>query len=84
MKLNEIKKLLGKKFFTVTFTKQDGTLRVMNAKLGVTKHLKGGKAKYDAEARGMLRVYDLKSKGYRTVTVDRIKSIKAKGVRIEF
>jgi hypothetical protein len=30
------------KIVTVTFTKKDGSIRIMNCRLGVTKHLKGG------------------------------------------
>lgn len=33
--------LQGGKFFTVTFIKKDGTIRKMNARLGVTKGLTG-------------------------------------------
>ena len=84
MKIKDMKKLLGNKFFTVTFTKKDGSLRKMNARLGVTKHLKGGTKRYDAEARNMLTVFDVTKGAYRTVKVDNIKQIKAKGVNIDF
>ena len=84
MKIYKLKKLLGSQIFTVEFTKKDGTKRVMNARLGVKKHLKGGKKAYDAESKGLLTVYDLTSKDYRTVTVSNIKKIKTQGVTIEF
>jgi len=64
------------KFFTVTFIKKDGTERVMNARLGVEVYLKGGQLAYDAEAKGLITVYDMKSKGYRMVNVNTIKYIK--------
>jgi hypothetical protein len=64
------------KFFTVTFIKKDGTERVMNARLGVEVYLKGGQLAYDAEAKGLITVYDMKSKGYRMVNVNTIKYLK--------
>ena len=39
------------KFFTVTFTKKDGTTRVMNARLGVKAYLKGGDLPYDPDTK---------------------------------
>jgi hypothetical protein len=64
------------KFFTVTFIKKDGTERVMNARLGVEVYLKGGKLAYDAESKGLITVYDMKSKGYRMVNVNTITHLK--------
>jgi len=54
-------------FFTVTFIKKDGTPRVMNARLGVKKHLKGGELKYDAKAMGYIPVFDMQKREYRMV-----------------
>lgn len=54
-------------FFTVTFIKKDGTPRVMNARLGVKKHLKGGELKYDARAMGYIPVFDMQKREYRMV-----------------
>ena len=62
------------KFLTVTFRKKDGTIRVMNCRLGVTKHLKGGASTLDAEK--YITVYDLKSEGYRAIAKDQILAIK--------
>jgi len=55
------------KFFTVKFIKLDGSERVMNARLGVKKYLKGGTLKYDPAEFNYITVYDMGSKGYRTV-----------------
>lgn len=67
------------KLFSVTFKKKDGTLRKMVARLGVRKYLTGGGAKFDAEPRGMVRVFSMGDKGYRTVTAERIVRLKAYG-----
>jgi hypothetical protein len=67
------------KLFSVTFEKKDGTLRKMTARLGVRKYLTGGGSKFDAEPRGMVRVFSMRDKGYRTVTAEKITRIKAYG-----
>lgn len=67
------------KFFTVTFIKKDGSVRVMNARLGVEVYLKGGQLAYDAESKGLIPVYDMKAekgKGYRMVNVNTITHLK--------
>lgn len=47
-------------FFTVTFTKRKtGELRTMHATLNLKSALKGGEAKYDAKAKGLLIVRDM-------------------------
>lgn len=67
------------KLFSVTFEKKDGSLRTMTARLGVHKYLTGGGAKFDAEPRGMIRVFSIGDMGYRTVTAERIVRLKAYG-----
>tara|TARA_R100000093_G_C1921921_1_gene65913 strand:- start:470 stop:793 length:324 start_codon:yes stop_codon:yes gene_type:complete len=58
------------KFFTAKFVKKDGEFRTMNCRLGVTKHLKGGK-NYNATSDN-ITVFDLKNKGYRNIPVQRL------------
>jgi len=76
MKTNEIKKLVGNKIFSAIFTKKDGTERKMICRLGVKKHLKGGKKSYDDDAFNYLTVYSLDKQGYRTINVNTLKQIK--------
>jgi len=64
------------KFFTVTFTKKDGTTRVMNARLGVKAYLKGGELPYDPDAKGLIPVYDVKTRDYRMVNLNTITNLK--------
>lgn len=64
------------KFFTVTFIKKDGSERVMNARLGVKKYLKGGELKYNPADFNYISVYDMGSKGYRMVNADTIQKLK--------
>lgn len=65
------------KIVTVTFTKKDGTLRIMTCRLGVTKHLKGGESTLDADQ--YITAFDMASKGYRAINKDTIVSVKASG-----
>jgi hypothetical protein len=69
------------KIFTATFNKKDGTERVMNARLGVKKYLKGGTLAYDAESKGLIPVYDMQykenpEKAYRTINVNTLTKLK--------
>jgi len=66
------------KFFTVTFIKKDGSARIMNCRLGVTKHLKGGVSTLNPEQ--YLTVYDVKAKGYRAVNLATIISVECGGI----
>ena len=66
--------------FSVVFLKKSGEIRRMNCMLGVKKHLKGGKLKYNAKERGYLIVLDTQKKAYRTVNLNTVSNIKSKGV----
>lgn len=62
------------KFVTVTFVKKDGTVRTLNGRLGVVKHLKGGVSNLDPHQYTV--VYDVVNKGYRAVNNSTIQSVK--------
>ena len=64
----------GGKFFTVAFTKKDGSTRVMNARTGVTKHLKGGTATYSANPDN-IGVFDTVKGSYRCFNKNSVKAI---------
>ena len=65
------------KFINVVFYKKDGSLRTMNCRLGVTKHLKGGVSTLDKEK--FIIVYDMVKKGYRAIDKDSIVSVSVAG-----
>lgn len=79
MKKEKIKKLVGNKMFTVVFEKKDGTLRKLNGRLKVTKHLKGGSKSYNDDDFNYITVYEVSKQQYRTVNCDKIKSFKFAG-----
>ncbi len=70
--LNFVDRILNSngKIMTVKFIKKDGSLRVMNCRLGVTKHLKGGASTLNPDK--FITVYDLKSEGYRAIDKESI------------
>ena len=65
---------LGGKIFSAQFVKKDNTIRKIKARLGVTKHLKGGSKGYDYDH--LLTVWDLDKKAYRTINLDTLLSLK--------
>jgi len=79
--------LLNGKFFTVEFIKKDNTLRRMNCRTGVKKYLikNGRKIKTVSPfENGILKVYDLGAKGYRSINIDTIKSIKYSNIELRY
>lgn len=81
--VKQLRELVGNKIFSVSFVKKDGSLREMNCRLGVTKHLRGGDLGYDAESLNYLTVFDMSKKEYRTINVNTLKSITFEGVKYE-
>ena len=69
--------------FTVTFVKKDKSVRVMNCRLGVTKHLKGGTLGYNPIEKLLLGVFDMQKKAYRMVSLVTMFSLKIDKVEYE-
>lgn len=66
-------------FVGVTFVKADGTIRELNGRIGVKKHLKGGTKAFDDADYGLITIFDRDVKGYRSFKVERLKEIRAHG-----
>jgi len=60
------------RIFTITFKKKDNTIRVMNCRLNVKKHLKGGELGYNPTLKGLKSVFDMQSKEYRMINLETI------------
>jgi hypothetical protein len=81
---DEAKKLIQAtkgKFLTVTFTKKDGTTRVMNCRLGVKAYLKGGTLPYNPNEFNLIPVWDPQAhrttgNGYRMISANTITALK--------
>ena len=68
------------KFISVEFIKKDGSLRKLNGRTGVIKHLKGGKSTVD-HAKYMV-LYDTVSAGYRCINRSTIVSVSCNGLTL--
>jgi hypothetical protein len=79
MNTKQVKKLVGNTFFSATFVKKDGTLRKMHCRCGVKKGLKGVGKNYNDVDYNLLTVYDIKKQGYRTINLNTLKELRAKG-----
>lgn len=67
------------KFFTVFFTKKDGTSRKMTARTGVTAKLRGGSTTYTSNPKN-IGCYEMAKKEYRCFNAERVTAIKFGGV----
>lgn len=81
------------KAVTVTFTRRTddpktgakkGDVRVLNGRLGVKKHLKGGTMAYNPADYKLLTIFDMQKQGYRTIPLDTVSEVVASGVTYKF
>ena len=65
------------RIFSSLFIKKDGTHRLMNARLKVTKHLKedAKPRPYDPSKYNLITVFDMTNKGYRMVNLDTLQTL---------
>ena len=86
MKVSNLLALSGK-FVTVTFIKNDGTIRKLNGRANVTKYLRGGAERSsDTKSKYLLlwaRNGSRKFDAARNIARDRIVSIRANGIELK-
>lgn len=70
-----IQKQMGR-FVGIDFIKKDGTLRSLNGRLGVAKHLKTASCE-DREDLPYVVMYDVKARGYRSVNMATVGCVRA-------
>lgn len=71
--------------FNVKFVKRSsGDLRSMTCRTGVQKHKKGGTKPFSDSAKGLLTVFDMQSKGYRSIPLEGIQSLSINGQSFTF
>lgn len=59
------------KIFTLEFTKKDGSVRRMNCRVGVHKHLRGGEKSWkEQDFPNLVTVFDMQKKAYRNINLD--------------
>ena len=66
---------LGGNFFTVTFIKKDGSLRVMNCRKGVKKGVKGVGLAFNPADYDLMPVFDMQNDGYRMINFATIQQL---------
>lgn len=69
----------GSIFYVEFIKRSTGALRKMKCRTGVKKHLKGGKKAYSSAAKGLLTVFDMETKGYRSIPIEAIKRLTVGG-----
>lgn len=88
--IERFREFVGNGIFTVVFVKKDGTLRVMNARLNVSKYVKGtapevtAKRRETLTAQNMIGVYEMPKNQYRTINLNTVRSLSANGVTLTF
>ena len=70
------------KIFAVRFTKKNGAMRMMLARLGVQHDLKGG-SNGSNESNSLITVWDMVANGYRMINLETLISLKASGREYE-
>jgi len=74
LKRTIVTNLVTGKFFQVGFVKLDGSYRLMTCRLGVKKHLHGGKSTNLSDR--YLTVFDMERLAYRNVSLDSLDFVK--------
>lgn len=93
--ISEFRKFVGDSIFTAIFEKKDGTIRKMNARLKVTKFVKGTtpditeKRNKTLQAQNMVGVYEMNgtatgtgAENYRTLNLETLIALKANGAEL--
>ena len=87
---DELHKLVGSKIFSAKFTKKDGSLREMCARLKVKKNIKGVGMKFDPKELGYVTAFDMNAndkrggKGdYRLININTLKHLSLEGQEYE-
>lgn len=70
------------KIFAVRFTKKNGAIRTMLARLGVSKNLKGG-TNAATDQNGLVTVWDMVANGYRMINLETLITLNASGRQYE-
>jgi hypothetical protein len=71
---------LGGKIFTVEFIKKDKSKRKMNARISVTKYVKGT-GKPNGLSTSCIKVFDMQKHAYRQVNLETVSSIASGGIK---
>ncbi len=76
--VNEIMAGVGHRIFSVTFEKADGSIRKLNGRLGVYRHLKGGESTIN-HLPYLQGCWDVQKDAYRAFNKSKVLSLKVGG-----
>jgi hypothetical protein len=65
------------RFVGIEFTKKDGSVRSLNGRLGVVKHLRGPSGSTDRLDLPYITVYDVTARGYPSVNMATVSKVRA-------
>jgi hypothetical protein len=68
--------------FSVVFTKKDGSIRKMVARLNVKKGVNGKGMAYNPIEKGLLPVFDMEKRGFRMINLNTVTELKIKGEEV--
>ena len=70
------------RFMTIEFVKANGDVRTINGRIGV--HWRGIPTitRHDLKGKPYLLVWEVRTRGYRNIALDRIRSIRTQGLQI--
>lgn len=83
LKLSEARQLIKSangRIFSATFVKKNGEIRIMTARTGVKKDLKGTGMKYDPVSYNLISVFDMNKRQYRSINLDTLLNLRLSGV----
>lgn len=87
VKLEGFIRRLGDQIFTVDFTKQDGTKRIMNARRKVKSQVKPKTNRKRRSPNGVhtpsIIVYDMQKRAYRQINLETVTGIRAAGMKFK-
>jgi hypothetical protein len=69
--------------FTVTFIKKDESVKTLNGRFGVKKHLKGGELGYNPAKKGLMGCFEVNNgdkNGYKMINLNTIQTMKVNGI----
>lgn len=77
-----VNKIKSGKFVTVIFEKRtDKSVRILNGRIGVTKHLAGGNKAFSDSEKNLITIYDQQASGYRSIPIENILYVNGKKVK---
>lgn len=78
----DLRTLAGNTVFSADLVKKDGSKRTMNCRFGTSLGKVGGSNNQENH-NNLVTVYDMKSKGYRSINLDTAEGFTVKGKRYE-